>query len=129
MEYDYFVTQGTMSMDQALNGMVPGVMVRGYGVQKQASMTGSMMIRGVSRSKAEAKYVPALAGSVAEDAVFESELVSVEAGKLDGASEEETLPEAPADLRTTLRKQPSSTHNFVPMNKAKFPSPSLCPKV
>lgn len=102
MEYDYFVTQGTMSMDQALNGMVPGVMVRGYGVQKQASMTGSMMIRGVSRSKAEAKYVPALAGSVAEDAVFESELVSVEAGKLDGASEEETLPEAPADLRTNL---------------------------
>ena len=80
----------------------PGVMVRGYGVQKQASMTGSMMIRGVSRSKAEAKYVPALAGSVAEDAVFESELVSVEAGKLDGASEEETLPEAPADLRTNL---------------------------
>ena len=38
-----------------------------------------MMIRGVSRSKAEAKYVPALVGSVAEDAVFESELVSVEA--------------------------------------------------
>lgn len=102
MEYDYFVTQGTMSMDQALNGMVPGVMVRGYGVQKQASMTGSMMIRGVSRSKAEAKYVPALVGSVAEDAVFESELVSVEAGKLDGVSEEETLPEAPADLRTNL---------------------------
>ena len=102
MEYDYFVTQGTMSMDQALNGMVPGVMVRGYGVQKQASMTGSMMIRGVSRSKAEAKYVPALAGSVAEDAVFESELVSVEAGKQDSASEEETLPEAPADLRTNL---------------------------
>ena len=102
MEYDYFVTQGTMSMDQALNGMVPGVMVRGYGVQKQASMTGSMMIRGVSRSKAEAKYVPALVGSVAEDAVFESELVSVEAGKQDSASEEETLPEAPADLRTNL---------------------------
>ena len=102
MEFDHFVTQGTMSMDQALNGMVPGVMVRGYGVQKQASMTGSMMIRGVSRSKAEAKYVPALAGSVAEDAVFESELVSVEAGKPDGASEEETLPEAPADLRTNL---------------------------
>ena len=111
MEYDYFVTQGTMSMDQALNGMVPGVMVRGYGVQKQASMTGSMMIRGVSRSKAEAKYVPALVGSVAEDAVFESELVSVEI------------------CVRTLRKQPSSTHNFVPMNKAKFPSPSLCPKV
>ena len=102
MEYDYFVTQGTMSIDQALNGMVPGVMVRGYGVQKQASMTGSMMIRGVSRSKAEAKYVPALVGSVAEDAVFESELVSAEAGKPDGASEEETLPEAPADLRTNL---------------------------
>lgn len=28
MEFDHFVTQGTMSMDQALNGMVPGVMVR-----------------------------------------------------------------------------------------------------
>ena len=97
MEFDHFVTQGMGSIEEALNGRVPGVMVRGYGVQKQAAMTGNIMIRGVSsRSKAEVKYV----GSVAEDMELSAD--RAEAGKPDGASEEETLPEAPADLRTNL---------------------------
>lgn len=97
MEFDHFVTQGMGSIEEALNGRVPGVMVRGYGVQKQAAMTGNIMIRGVSsRSKAEVKYV----GSVAEDMELSADCA--EAGKPDGASEEETLPEAPADLRTNL---------------------------
>ena len=87
MEFDHFVTQGTMSMDQALNGMVPGVMVRGYGVQKAGLNDGQYDDTGAFREvRRKQKYVPALAGSVAEDAVFESELVSVEAGKPDGAS-------------------------------------------
>ena len=99
MEFDHFVTQGMGSIEEALNGRVPGVMVRGYGVQKQAAMTGNVMIRGVSsRSKVEAKYVPAMDENVYE--YMEADLV--EAGKPDGASEEETLPEAPADLRTNL---------------------------
>ena len=97
MEFDHFVTQGMGSIEEALNGRVPGVMVRGYGVQKQAAMTGNIMIRGVSsRSKVEAKYVPAMA----EDMELSAD--RAEAGKPDGASEEETLPEAPADLRTNL---------------------------
>ena len=97
MEFDHFVTQGMGSIEEALNRRVPGVMVRGYGVQKQAAMTGNIMIRGVSsRSKAEVKYV----GSVAEDMELSAD--RAEAGKPDGASEEETLPEAPADLRTNL---------------------------
>lgn len=97
MEFDHFVTQGMGSIEEALNGRVPGVMVRGYGVQKQAAMTGNIMIRGVSsRSKVEAKYVPA----TAEDMELSAD--RAEAGKPDGASEEETLPEAPADLRTNL---------------------------
>ena len=97
MEFDHFVTQGMGSIEEALNGRVPGVMVRGYGVQKQAAMTGNIMIRGVSsRSKAEVKYV----GSVAEDMELSAD--RAEAGKPDGASEEETPPEAPADLRTNL---------------------------
>lgn len=97
MEFDHFVTQGMGSIEEALNGRVPGVMVRGYGVQKQAAMTGNIMIRGVSsRSKAEVKYV----GSVAEDMELSAD--RAKAGKPDGASEEETLPEAPADLRTNL---------------------------
>ena len=96
MEFDHFVTQGMGSIEEALNGRVPGVMV-GLGVQKQAAMTGNIMIRGVSsRSKAEVKYV----GSVAEDMELSAD--RAEAGKPDGASEEETLPEAPADLRTNL---------------------------
>ena len=97
MEFDHFVTQGMGSIEEALNGRVPGVMVRGYGVRKQAAMTGNIMIRGVSsRSKVEAKYVPAMA----EDMELSAD--RAEAGKPDGASEEETLPEAPADLRTNL---------------------------
>ena len=97
MEFDHFVTQGMGSIEETLNGRVPGVMVRGYGVQKQAAMTGNIMIRGVSRtSKVEAKYVPAMA----EDMELSAD--RAEAGKPDGASEEETLPEAPADLRTNL---------------------------
>ena len=96
MEFDHFVTQGMGSIEEALNGRVPGVMV-GLGVQKQAAMTGNIMIRGVSRtSKVEAKYVPAMA----EDMELSAD--RAEAGKPDGASEEETLPEAPADLRTNL---------------------------
>ena len=97
MEFDHFVTQGMGSIEETLNGRVPGVMVRGYGVQKQAAMTGNIMIRGVSRtSKVEAKYVPAMA----EDMELSAD--RAEAGKPDGASEEETLPEASADLRTNL---------------------------
>ena len=96
MEFDHFVTQGMGSIEEALNGRVPGVMV-GLGVQKQAAMTGNIMIRGISRtSKVEAKYVPAMA----EDMELSAD--RAEAGKLDNASEEEPLPEAPADLRTNL---------------------------
>lgn len=101
MEYDHFVMQGMVAIEDALNGIAPGVIVRGYGSQKQSSITGSVMIRGVSsRSKAEAKYAPAFAGNIAEEIELSAD--RAETGKPDGAFEEETLPEAPADLRTNL---------------------------
>ena len=63
-------------------------------------MTGSV----TSRSNAvEVKYVPALVSDASEDVEFESGWGQTGAlGKLDETSGNETLPEAPADLRTNL---------------------------
>ena len=63
-------------------------------------MTGSV----TSRSNAvEVKYVPALVSDASEDVEFESGWGQTGTlGKLDETSGNETLPEAPADLRTNL---------------------------
>ena len=83
LAYDYFVMPsriGNVFFESEI--LADGVMIRGGGVQKKAAMTGSV----ASRSNVvEVKYVPALV-SEATDAEFE----------------EETLPDAPADLRTNL---------------------------
>ena len=83
LAYDYFVMPsriGNVFFESEI--LADRVMIRGVGVQKKAAMTGSV----ASRSNVvEVKYVPALV-SEATDAKFE----------------EETLPDAPADLRTNL---------------------------
>ena len=107
LAYDYFVMPsriGNVFFESEI--LADGVMIRGGGVQKKAAMTGSV----ASRSNVvEVKYVPALV-SEATDAEFE----------------EETLPDAPADLRTNL----AETAFFYPqLRREKYPSLSLCPKV
>ena len=80
--------------------LADGVVVRGLAVQRKVSMTGSV----TSRSNAvEVKYVPALVSDASEDVEFESGWGQTGTlGKLDETSGNETLPEAPADLRTNL---------------------------
>ena len=63
-------------------------------------MTGSVTSRS---NAAEVKYVPALVSDASEDVEFESGWGQTGTlGKLDETSGNETLPEAPADLRTNL---------------------------
>ena len=80
--------------------LADGVVVRGLAVQRKVSMTGSV----TSRSNAvEVKYVPALVSDASEDVEFESGWGQTGTlGKLDETSGNETLPEAPANLRTNL---------------------------
>lgn len=100
MEYDYFVmSSGVKNVYAISESLTDGVVIRGFALQRKASMTGSV----ASRSNGvEAKYAPAMAADAAENVIFESEVVSTGGGKADTSFEDETLPEAPADLRTNL---------------------------
>ena len=100
MEYDYFVmSSGVKNVYAISESLTDGVVIRGMALQRKASMTGSV----ASRSNGmEMKYAPAMAADAAENVIFESEMVSTGSGKADTSFEDETLPEAPADLRTNL---------------------------
>ena len=101
LAYDYFVMSSGVGNVYALSeSLADGVVVRGLAVQRKVSMTGSV----TSRSNAvEVKYVPALVSDASEDVEFESGWGQTGTlGKLDETSGNETLPEAPADLRTNL---------------------------
>ena len=101
LAYDYFVMSSGVGNVYALSeSLADGVVVRGLAVQRKVSLTGSV----TSRSNAvEVKYVPALVSDASEDVEFESGWGQTGTlGKLDETSGNETLPEAPADLRTNL---------------------------
>lgn len=100
MEYDYFVmSSGVKNVYAISESLTDGVVIRGMALQRKASMTGSV----ASRSNGmEMKFAPAMAADAAENVIFESEMVSTGSGKVDTSFEDETLPEAPADLRTNL---------------------------
>lgn len=101
LAYDYFVMSSGVGNVYALSeSLADGVVVRGLAVQRKVSMTGSV----TSRSNAvEVKYVPALVSDASEDVEFESGWGQTGTlGKLDETSGNETLPEAPANLRTNL---------------------------
>ena len=101
LAYDYFVMSSGVGNVYALSeSLADGVVVRGLAVQRKVSMTGSVTSRS---NAAEVKYVPALVSEASEDVEFESGWGQTGAlGKLDETSGNETLPEAPADLRTNL---------------------------
>lgn len=100
MEYDYFVmSPGVRNVYAISESLTDGVVIRGMAAQRKVSMTGSV----ASRSNGmEVKYMPALVSDAAEDVEFQSEMVPLGVGKADTSFEDETLPEAPADLRTNL---------------------------
>ena len=97
LAYDRFVMQPGYGIGIALEGKLAGVMVRGYGSTRKMTLTGSVSAMDVS--------APNMKSAMAADAVnnveFQSELVSTEE-KADESSDSETLPEAPANLRTNL---------------------------
>ncbi len=96
MLYDRFVVQPGFGVEE-LFAVTKNAATYG------ASAQGRIMIRGVaSRSVKKEMSSPAIVTDAVQDVVFESEMIPVEAGKADTFSEEETLPEAPADLRTNL---------------------------
>ena len=96
MLYDRFVVQPGFGVEE-LFAVTKNAATYG------ASAQGRIMIRGVaSRSVKKEMSSPAIVAGAVQDVVFESEMIPVEAGKADTFSEEETLPEAPADLRTNL---------------------------
>ena len=99
MEYDYFVmSPGVRNVYAISESLADGVVIRGMATQRKVSMTGSV----ASRSNGAVKYMPALVSDAAEDVEFQSEMVPLGVGVADTALEDETLPEAPADLRTNL---------------------------
>ena len=118
MEYDHFVTQ--LSIEHFLSAQLGGVPVIVSDAMDQASSR-TIRIRGTNTYAAKGKVE--MVGAVASNAAME---VAMDAA---GNIEEETLPEAPADLRTNWRKQLSSTRNSVLMSREKFPFLSLCPRV
>lgn len=94
--YDRFVVQPGFGVEELF---VVANESKIYG----ASASGKVMIRGLSsRSAKQIQYSSAMATDAVADVVFESELVPLAAGKADAGLEEETLPEAPAGLRTNL---------------------------
>lgn len=94
--YDRFVVQPGSGVEELF---VVANEARIYG----ATAPGQNMIRGLSsRSAKQIQYSSAMAADAVADVVFESELVPLAAGKADAGLEEETLSEAPADLRTNL---------------------------
>lgn len=96
MLYDRFVVQPGFGVEE-LFAVTKNAATYG------ASAQGRIMIRGVaSRSVKKEMSSPAIVAGAVQDVVFESEMIPVEVGKADTFSEEETLPEAPADLRTNL---------------------------
>lgn len=98
MMYDRFVIGPNIDVDELLAVMDESAINAIYG-----SSTPGIMIRGMaSRSAKQAKFAPAMAADAAENVIFESEVVSTGSGKADTSFEDETLPEAPADLRTNL---------------------------
>lgn len=98
MMYDRFVMGPNIDVDEILAVMDESAINGIYG-----SSTPGIMIRGMaSRSAKQAKFAPAMAADAAENVIFESEMVSTGSGKADTSFEDETLPEAPADLRTNL---------------------------
>lgn len=98
MMYDRFVMGPNIDVDEILAVMDESAINGIYG-----SSTPGIMIRGMaSRSAKQAKFAPAMAADAAENVIFESEMVSTGSGKVDTSFEDETLPEAPADLRTNL---------------------------
>lgn len=98
MMYDRFVMGPNIDVDEILAVMDESAINGIYG-----SSTPGIMIRGMaSRSAKQAKFAPAMAADAAENVIFESEVVSTGSGKADTSFEDETLPEAPADLRTNL---------------------------
>ena len=101
MAYDYFVISSGIGNVYALSeSLADGVVIRGVSVQKKMSMTGSVASRS---NAAEVKYVPVSVSEASEDVEFSAGWGQTGIlGKLDTAPEEETLSEAPADLRTNL---------------------------
>lgn len=94
--YDRFVVQPGSGVEELF---VVANEARIYG----ATAPGQNMIRGLSsRSAKQIQYSSAMAADAVADVVFESELVPLAAGKADAGLEEETLSEAPADLRINL---------------------------
>ena len=99
MLYDRFVVQPGFRIEELLE-VTNDAAIYGYGTSAQ----GRVMIRGMaSRSVKKEMSSPAMAADAAEDVEFSAGWGQTGIlGKLDTASEEETLPEAPADLRTNL---------------------------
>ena len=91
MEYDHFVTQ--LSIEHFLSAQLGGVPVIVSDAMDQASSR-TIRIRGTNTYAAKGKVE--MVGAVASNAAME---VAMDAA---GNIEEETLPEAPADLRTNL---------------------------
>lgn len=90
MEFDHFVTQ--LSIETLLAGQLGGMSVIVSGSADQASSR-TIHIRGTSTYAAKKKV--SMVGAVASNAAVEVAMDAEESG-------EETLPEAPADLRTNL---------------------------
>lgn len=90
MEFDHFVTQ--LSIETLLAGQLGGMSVIVSGSADQASSR-TIHIRGTSIYAAKKKV--SMVGAVASNAAVEVAMDAEESG-------EETLPEAPADLRTNL---------------------------
>ena len=97
LAYDRFVMQPGYGVGIALEGKLAGVMVRGYGSTRKTTLTGSVSAMDVSAPKMKS----AMAADAVNNVESQSELVSMEE-KADESSDGETLPEAPADLRTNL---------------------------
>ena len=97
MLYDRFVVQPGFRIEELLEVTNDAAI---YG----ASAQGRIMIRGMaSRSVKKEMASPAMAADAAEDVEFSAGWGQTGIlGKLDTVSEEESLPEAPADLRTNL---------------------------
>lgn len=101
MAYDYFVIQSGIGNVYAISeSIADGVVIRGMATYKRGMMTGSV----TSRSNAvELKYVPALVSEASDDVEFAAGWGQTGiVGKSGTSFEGESLPEAPADLRTNL---------------------------
>lgn len=99
LEYDHFV----MLSDYYNNGRDLGeVIVRGYGLTRKLTVTGSVSTLDVATLRSNApKMKSAMAADAMTNVEFQSEMIPT-GEKADEASDNEMLPEASADLRTNL---------------------------